>query len=44
MFLVVSYSNFTERFYNRIYSKITKKEAVRCIQKENEEVINIIDL
>ena len=44
MFLVVSYSNYTERFYNRIYSSLTKEEAIKCIQEEKEVVINIIDL
>ena len=44
MFLVVSFSNFTEKFYNRVYSRITKEEAVKYIHEENEMVINIIDL
>ena len=44
MFLVVSYSNYTERFYNRKYNTTSKEEAIKDIIQEGEVIINIIDL
>lgn len=44
MFLVVSYDNFSERFYNTEYNNVSKQEAVEAIMKEDDIIINIIDL